>query len=260
MGLPNTYTGAVPAAGDGAIVVWSNHGRVFTPPATAQRVEGQRFSAGGERLWGLSGKVLREASFAGSNWYTYLELQAVPDGAGGVVFAAEDWNGEEPASRDVVVQRVSADGALLWPPDTYIGATTEIEQVDSLTAMPDGGVVVGVARSDGLTTYLAYLQRLDGNGASVWPQLTPVGVSPSMQDYATFGLVVGDRLRFVYSTFGPTSYDLHLAEFALDLPIRLAVARRAARSCSTSWRASSTCVKPVSSTRSSASTSRRLTR
>ena len=206
----------VPAAGDGAIVVWSNHGRVFTPPATAQRVEGQRFSAGGERLWGLSGKVLREASFAGSNWYTYLELQAVPDGAGGVVFAAEDWNGEEPASRDVVVQRVSADGALLWPPDTYIGATAEIEQVDSLTAMPDGGVVVGVARSDGLTTYLAYLQRLDGNGASVWPQLTPVGVSPSMQDFATFGLVVGGRLRFVYSTFGPTSYDLHLAEFALD--------------------------------------------
>lgn len=206
----------VPADNDGAIVVWSNKGRVFTPPVAAQRVEGQRFSAGGQRLWGPSGKLLREASFASFAGYTYLEFQAVPDGAGGVVFAAEDWNGAKPASRDVVVQRVSADGALLWPPDTYIGATTEIEQVDSLTAMPDGGVVVGVARSDGLTTYLAYLQRLDGNGASVWPQLTPVGVSPSMQDYATFGLVVGGRLRFVYSTFGPTSYDLHLAEFALD--------------------------------------------
>ena len=206
----------VPDGSDGAIVVWSNHRLIFTPPEMPQLVEGQRFSAGGQRLWGPAGKLLRATAIPGIGFHSYLELLAVPDGAGGVVFAAEDWNGAMPASRDVVVQRVSADGILLWSPTTYIGATDEIEQVDSLTAMPDGGVVVGVARTDGVTTYLTYLQRLDGSGASVWPQETPIGVSSSMQDFSSFGLVVDGRLRFVYTTFGPTSYDAHLAEFSLD--------------------------------------------
>lgn len=46
--------------------------------------------------------------------------------------------------------------------------------------------------------------------------MSPVPIcGPSTSD-SSFGLAVDGRLRFVYTTFRPTSYDMHLAEFSLD--------------------------------------------
>ncbi len=90
----------VPAAGGGCIVV-------YAPPAWRTPLLAQRYDAQCRPQWMPAAQVLPAAGgFSG--------LDAISDGAGGVIVAVNSANVNNGSGRNVLAQRVSASGALDW--------------------------------------------------------------------------------------------------------------------------------------------------
>jgi hypothetical protein len=150
-----------PDAGGGAIVVWSDY-RNFSNTYTdiyANRLDGNGDFPTGWSANGLAVAVID--SFQ-------ISPAVVPDGAGGAFVAfTEIWTGQ-PFLHDVIVQRITGDGAIAsgWPAN---GKRFSFGEITAFTLRTDdaGGCFVGWIDP----TVQAYLLRLNGAGNPVanWP-------------------------------------------------------------------------------------------
>ena len=201
----------------GLLVFWRNQRLALTDPRPLPMLmEGQHLTAGGARLWGPHGLVLRTTNLVESNGYSYSFYGAVPDGSGGAILTFNDWNGRGRPSLDVLAQRVTGDGRLPWGKGVAVASGAEQQQHDAAIPAPGGGAFVTVwspARG-GLALY-----RLRPNGRTAWHQpvaSTDSGSSPN--DYQAFGAVDGGRLRLAWThqrQDGTFDIDVYLALFDL---------------------------------------------
>jgi hypothetical protein len=168
----------------GAIAVWEE--RETLPGATPgnakniHRLFAQRAGSDGQLMWGDgSGNGMLVYEFPEDVWID--SLHCVEDGAGGVILTrfqvTEDTSAEAGHQQtwDIVVQRIDADGNILWQPG---GVPFEITQADS-TALPmepalvgdgSGGAIViwRDTRHDAEGETSIYAQRVDGQGDLLW--------------------------------------------------------------------------------------------
>jgi hypothetical protein len=173
-----TTIGTISDGAGGAIVAWQNDNGIYV----------QHIDSSGKLLWQPGGlEVSATGTVTGSMVLYQAGLTMVSDGSGGAIIA---WAGESAASAkinkmdnfnplDIYVQRIGADGALMWP-DTAIAAGDNWQIVST----GDGGAVIAwdnfkpysLALHD---DYLC-LQKLAPDGARLWGNtgLTLVTSSP----------------------------------------------------------------------------------
>lgn len=139
-------------------------------------VLGQRLGADGRLLWGNG-----EASVGVHTSAAWEDAPvAAPDGSGGavVICSATPRQGESAGDWDVIAQRVSATGQLLWHNGEYptlVGATALLERRPC--AVPDGAGGVYVAFEGHHPTGTEYggdidllAQRLAPDGRALWTE------------------------------------------------------------------------------------------
>jgi hypothetical protein len=205
----------LPDGHGGILVVWSNQGISGRKPAQRIRLEGQRISAGGERLWGNAGRTVYPTRLPAAQAFSIPPFEAVPDGAGGAVLALFD----RPAG--VVALRVDSQGRSLWT-RAVEGSKPPFQSLGGLVAGPEGGAFVAVyefRRQDG--AFRTYLYRLDGAGRQLWsedgvPLLEPD--DPNALVLGMRGSADGGRLRVVtsYIPHGHV-FDVGIRGVVLDL-------------------------------------------
>lgn len=155
----------------GAILGWISSG-TGSPRAVAQRVD-----ATGANLWGADGVLLC------SNAVSQQGLRLASDGAGGAVFAWQDYR---TGVSDIYAQRIGADGTLAWAAAGVPVCTATFFQED-VTIVPDSAHGAVIAWSDYRAVGLVglYAQRIDASGTALW---------------ATNGVLVGADANTYYSS------------------------------------------------------------
>jgi len=165
---------AVPDGAGGALVFFeaaAPEGAVFTGDVN---VNGQRVSAAGQLLWeGGQASLLVHGSRA-------IEAApvAVPDGSGGavVVCQAASVAENQPHDWDVIAQRVSGDGQLLWGGGNLpvMVCSTQLDELaPAAVADSAGGAFVafeaiGPEGSDWAGLHDVYVQRMSADGQTMW--------------------------------------------------------------------------------------------
>ncbi len=204
----------------GLLVFWMNLGSSSRPDAPLL-VEGQHLTPSGSLAWGVGGKVVGETGRGGVNGYAFDELGVVPDGKGGAVVAFNDWARLNDPALDVVAQRVSGDGALLWGQGAVVTGAPGSQQHEATIEAGDGGAFVAVSQSRGANASDLSLYRLDGEGRHSWPSAgTPLSDPGSgTLNYAAVGAYDRQRLFAFWtrrSVPGTLEMDVVGAHFAPD--------------------------------------------
>jgi hypothetical protein len=129
----------------------------------------QRFDADGTRPWGDAGITVCGAP---SN---QMAVQLTTDGAGGAILC---WIDYRDGVGDIYAQRIAADGTSLWTADGVPVCTAVADQYQpQIVSDDDGGAIVTWydMRSGGS---VCYIQRLDADGAAVWPTDGIIAIDP----------------------------------------------------------------------------------
>jgi hypothetical protein len=205
----------------GILLFWRNQRDPFTPTLEPMLMEGQRLSGDGIPLWGASPKVVRTTNLAPSNSYTFFMHQVVTDGSGGAVLAFNDWTRTSDFHLDVMAQRVSGAGELLWGDGAVVTGANGHQQHDQTIATADGGAFVVVFESVSETHNRLLLFRLGADGTHVWSEAGVEVSDPgsSALDYGSFGFHDGDALRLAWTHQNiPASFemDVVLKTYASD--------------------------------------------
>ncbi|HEX5123704.1 MAG TPA: hypothetical protein VFV97_10705 [Rhodanobacteraceae bacterium] len=117
----------------------------------------QRIDAGGNELWPHNGILVADRNFSSTEDYG-LDIDA--DGNALLAFGFE-----EAGVAQVLAQKVSPDGTLLWgDPGVYVSSDTGDTHAPKISATGDGGIVVGWTSGDGAVA----VQKLDGDGNPLW--------------------------------------------------------------------------------------------
>ena len=133
----------------------------------------QRISQGGDRLWPTEDMGVSVSSSKGLERNPVL----VPDGSGGVIaiYEIEFRSGDNAGDCDILAQRVSADGKLLWNEgdrSAFISSGTALER--SVVALPDGkgGALVACEaefrEGDHKGDIDVLAQRVSADGTLLW--------------------------------------------------------------------------------------------
>ena len=219
-GLRVVPRGVADGAG-GLLIFWRNQRDVSDGTVDPMLMEGQRFTGDGTRLWGAAGLLVRTTNLEEASSYGFNFFNVVADGDGGAVLGFNDWVEMSAPNLDVVAQRVSGDGALLWDDGVAVAATAEHHQHEVTVAAPDGGAFVVAFESIGSTRSKLWLYRLGADGTHLWPAagLELSDPDATALDYGTHGLFEQPLLRLVWthqrfpSTF---EMDVHFAEYTLS--------------------------------------------
>ena len=145
----------------GAIITWYDY------RSGSSDIYAQRINANGEVLWTTDGVPICRAA---SSQYV---SQPVSDGAGGAIITWEDYRSI--GSPDIYVQRINANGEVLWTTDGVPICTAADKQwsPELVSDGADGAIITWIdMRSDILNDI--YAQRVNPNGAVLW---TTDGVS-----------------------------------------------------------------------------------
>lgn len=201
----------------GLLVFWRNQRHPLSDPQVqTMLMEGQHFANDGTRLWGRRGRILRTTNLAEASDYSYSFFGAVSDGAGGAVVTFNDWNGKWKPTYDVLAQRVSGDGHLLWGDGVTVAGGPLHQQHDAVIAAPDGGAFVTVWNPDQAQLWL---YRLLPSGQVSWRQpVSSTDGGPRPNDFGAHGSVDGGRLRVAWThqrQDGTLDIDVYLAVFDL---------------------------------------------
>lgn len=173
----------VPDRQGGAVLFW-----VRQETDGLSSLHAQRVSAEAEGLWGPSGiQLLDQSVQLNSTCRPWL----FPDGASGAIVA---WKEGPPLSGKVYVQRVSANGTLVWAP-RGVPVEADLSGGTPVGAVPDGagGTIIFLYYGAPTGTQAAglYAQRVDSSGAPAWPSggifLTSDRTSPSGLDASPDG-------------------------------------------------------------------------
>lgn len=195
----------------GLLVFWRNQREPLSAPVHPMLIQGQRFSADGRPLWGRRAKVIRTTRLAESNSHSFRFFQAVSDGHGGAILAFNDWTGSSTGGLDVMAQRVSRDGALLWGNGKVVTGANGHQQHDATIADGDGGVFVASFEDFSPTNGRLLLFRLGPDGKRLWPAqglLVSPRRAPAV-DYGLEGSFDGGVLRLIWThQLSPASTEL----------------------------------------------------
>lgn len=192
--LPRSGSPIVSDGASGTIIVWeASQYPVGAEPGEARPIHSlfaQRVNTRGELLWGDGlGYGMLVYEFPEEIWID--SLQAVEDGTGGVLitwFQVTEDPSAEPGHQqtwDVAVQRVDADGNILWQPDGISLDTSGAEPFGlpmepSLVGDGSGGAIV-VWREIGCI----YAQRVDEDGNLMWQEggvkISSTSTNPGLQ-------------------------------------------------------------------------------
>jgi hypothetical protein len=183
-------------------------------------MEGQHFDSQGFRLWGSTPKVVRTTGLASSNEYGYWFFQVAGDGSGGAVLAFNDWTGGPDRGLDVMAQRVSSAGDLLWGDSAVVTGAIGHQQHEQTIGAPDGGAFVAVWENAGLDHDRLRLFRLAPDGSPAWAAEGLLLSDPAAKalDYSVCGSFDDGSLRLAWThQRSPASLemDVQLAGYTL---------------------------------------------
>jgi hypothetical protein len=160
----------------GAYVSWfDDRGDVLRADVYVQRVT-------------LSGTLAWPVDVAAITSMVHLERpnDMVPDGTGGAIVIAQRNIEGNTMEADVLAQRVSQTGELLWGPEA-VNVTPWQGQQGFAVALPDDSGGVYVAWLDNSTDQYSYdnwMQHVGANGNRLWPgHGVPILIMPGREDY-----------------------------------------------------------------------------
>jgi hypothetical protein len=141
----------------GAFITWQDQG------PGAGDIYAQKINSAGLVQWITNGVSV--CSAADDQWGPCI----VPDGAGGVIIAWEDWR---TGDSDIYAQRLNADGSPAWTVDgIVVCAVAGYQSQPAMIADGMGGAIIcwtdGRLDSNGDI----YAVRIDASGATVWPDV-----------------------------------------------------------------------------------------
>jgi hypothetical protein len=186
----------------GLLLFWRNQRRAYMgPDVSPMLMEGQRFDSQGFRLWGSTPKVVRTTRLASSNGYSYSFFQCASDGSGGAVLAFNDWTAGADAALDVMAQRVSPAGDLLWGEGAVVTGASGHQQHEQTIGAPDGGAFVAVWEETGPSSNRLRLFRLAPDGTPAWaPEGLPLSdPAATALDYSVYGSFDDGFLRLAWT-------------------------------------------------------------
>jgi hypothetical protein len=212
--------GMVDGAG-GIMVFWRNDRDPFTPSDLPMLIEGQRLSQDGLPLWGATPKILRTTNLAPASFFTDTIYQVVPDGSGGAILAFDDWTGTSDFNLDVMAQRVSSSGEVLWSEGVVVTGADGLQQQDQTIPTGDGGAIIAVYEGVSDTHSRLLIFRLGPDGKHVWPAngILASDVNAAALDYDSYGFYDGQVLRLAWThqnAPATSDMDIVLATFASD--------------------------------------------
>jgi hypothetical protein len=194
----------------GLLIFWRNQRDAFHEPVDAMLMEGQHFATDGTKLWGTDGKTIRVTNLEESNEHTYKFYSVVPDGFGGAILAFNDWTGVSDRMLDVMAQRVSGEGNLLWGQGAVVTGADGHQQHEATIAAADGGAFVVVYESVSDTHSRLRIYRLGPDGNHLWPQSGYLLSNPvaNALDFDVFGSLDEGILRLAWTHQKiPASYE-----------------------------------------------------
>ena len=158
----------------GAIIVWSDaRDNPFEPYPYPIDIYAQRIDSTGNVRWQVNGMPICTAE----------EQQNGPvvcsDGEGGAIIA---WMDERGFLLDVYAQRISHDGEILWDSNGVV------VQPDSICT--PGPKIVSDTKGGAILRFCSWVQRIDGNGNSLWGSegILPLSLSAGIYDIDKDGL------------------------------------------------------------------------
>ena len=167
------YPGITTDGEGGAIIFWMDH-RNGVEDIYAQLVD-----AYGDVLWAVNG--IPVCTTAQDKSYVHM----TSDNAGGAVIA---WQETRFGNRDIFAQRINK-GQVLWDTNGVAVCSHYAEQYDP-RVIQDGSDATNIVwidyRSD-VTYGDIYAQRLDGDGAPIWPSL---GIPVCAEPYTQYNIAV----------------------------------------------------------------------
>ena len=152
----NQWEPSIVADGNkGAIITWADERSAY-PGVYAQKIDEQ-----GYPQWAANGEPIS------TGHYYHYQPQLVSDGAGGAIIV---WKDERPATAGLYVQRIDANGNVLWTANG-VQVTTNATQGMKLVSDGAGGAII---TWDDSWPGNILAQRVDGTGSVLW---TPGGVT-----------------------------------------------------------------------------------
>jgi hypothetical protein len=203
----------------GLLVFWADYGDIFDNVSVPIRMEGQRFSPNGDRLWGSDGLLVHETGIAESNGHSYRFFDAVPDRVGGAILVFDDASQAGNADTDVLAQRVSETGQLLWGSGAIVSAKAGNEYHDATIATCAGCAAVAVSELESPTANRLTLYMLGPDGRHLWPSQGVTLSTSGAQNYAATGSYDNGILRVAWTrqaAVGSWDFDIVWARFQND--------------------------------------------
>jgi len=205
----------------GILLFWRNQRDYFGPVDPGPiLMEGQHVAPDGTLLWGPSPKIVATTRLASSNSWSQRIYQVVSDGSGGAVVAFDDWTGTSDLALDVLAQRVSGSGDLLWGAGAVVTGANGHQQQEQTIATADGGAVVLVFEDTGPSSNRLLMFRLSANGSHLWPGgLVLSDPGTAVLDYSGHGWFDGANLHLAWTHQNtPNSFDMDVryTTFAAD--------------------------------------------
>jgi hypothetical protein len=163
------------------------------PGQDIMTIYAQRYDAGGKPVWGENGIQVSSAP--------NMDFQAVSDGSGGILVVNDSNN-------QMVIQRISADGDLLWspsgvviPPSGYYSYNSQIIVYSPGSPIIFWGklMVGGLIGQDNAV-------RLNAEGNIIWQRTSFITPGPHQQDHQLS--FFSDR-NFLYLAWCLSEYDFY---------------------------------------------------
>lgn len=170
----------------GAIVTWLDGGHIYA----------QRIDAGGALNWPAAGIPVCTA-VGGQE-----KVQIIEDKEGGAFIAWQDGRGGD---LDIYMQRIAADGTILWETDGIVVCNAGFDQDYPILVYDGEGGVIVTWRDERDTNFDVYIQRIDGNGEPLWTANgVPIAVGPDDQrcQRIVSDMLGGVIVSWVIETFG----------------------------------------------------------
>jgi hypothetical protein len=217
------YPCAVTDGEGGLLVFWRNM-RFYDSPATDYMFyEGQHINATGEKLWGEQSKIVYQTSHPFAVYIIHGEYKAESDGKGGAILAMQDWLNHDDDGLDVVAQRVSQNGELIWGNGVVVNGNPGSQTLGDLISTNDGGAFILV--HDKKDPYgfemLLYLMKIspDGNHQFGNPGIRLTANGASKAEYWANGHFKGQTLTLTWTQqleYAATDMDIILCRLNAD--------------------------------------------
>ncbi len=199
----------------GLLVFWGDYGNINDAEDVPIRIEGQHFSPEGTVLWAPGGLRVRATNLSETNGHSYGFYGVVPDAAGGAILAFNDWTQTADAALDVMAQRVSEDGRLLWGSGVIVAANAGQEQHDATIATCPGCAAIAVWQPGSRLV----LYMLGPDGGHLWPSSGVELGSGTGEVYGATGDFSNGVLRVAWTRqleYASGEFDVRRARFGLD--------------------------------------------